>query len=653
MFLLTLGRNKKRALLVGADMFLVALSLWLAFTLRLGVWFWPNPGQIWLFICAPILALPVFNIFGFYNSIVRYMGNKAKLEILKATGLLVLLWVLVVTTILPLYLKLEITFPQFLSDVNKFPRSVPFLFWILLLLTVGGSRQVIIWVLFASNTKYTNKPTRNILIYGAGKGGVELALSLSQNSDIKVIGFIDDNKTFKGLYIQDLKILGDRTEIEKIRRKVIPLEILLAVPNMEIKKRKNLIRYLEDKKVAVRTVPSLNSIASGRAKISDLQAVDIIDLLGREPIDPNHKLLSSCITNKVVMITGAGGSIGSELCRQILALNPLCVVLLEHSEHNLYSINMELTNLRNKFNSNADIIPNLGSVTNEKLVEDIIKNFNVNTIYHAAAYKHVALLENNIWEGVQNNVFGTYCVARAALNLGVENFILISTDKAVRPSSVMGATKRIAELITQGFSQKQETKSKYEKKVTRFVIVRFGNVLGSSGSVIPLFKKQIAAGGPVTITHPEVTRYFMTIQEASELVLQASSMGNNCNVFILNMGEPVSILNLAKQMIYLSGHILKTDETQTDNSCIEIEFTQLQKGEKIHEELFIGENITSTQHPMIMEVQEEFCSWSEIEEILTELKSKCTSEQNSLRQILVDYAWKNKAEKSIDPKKNK
>ena len=638
MFISELSRRNKSIVMIITDIFLVTISLWLAFTLRFGVWFWPNNDQIWLFVTIPILAIPIFVKFSFYKIVVRFTGQKAMSEIDKATGLLVLLWVLTVANFLPLYLGFKITFPLFLSSEIMFPRSIPILFWISLILTIGGSRQFAKWVLLTPETKPTTKSTRNVLIYGAGMGGIELANSLSHNSEINILGIIDDDKTLKGHFIQDLKVLGDRTEIKSIRDKTDPLEVLLAMPSAKRKQRKELLKYLEDKKVSVKTMPSLNDLDSGKAKLSDLQKIDITDLLGREELALNEKLLTECILDKTVLVTGAGGSIGSELCRQILPLNPSSLILLDHAEHNLYLINLELSNLCKKLNSSTSIIPVLGSITNGTLIEATIKEFKVETIYHAAAYKHVTLLENNIREGMLNNIFGTYNVAKAATQLNVENFILISTDKAVRPTSVMGATKRITELIIQGLSLKQETEHEKRKKTTRFAIVRFGNVLGSSGSVIPLFQKQIEVGGPLTITHPEATRYFMTISEASQLVLQAGSIGSNCNVFILNMGEPISILSLAKQMVYLSGHKLRKEKTTGDDSEIEILFTGLQKGEKIHEELFISKNITSTEHPMIMKAQENFCSWQEVEKIMMALESSNSSDKNELRQLLIDFS---------------
>ena len=639
MSIFDISRNKKQALMIVTDIFLTTLSLWLAFALRLSEWFWPNPSQMLLFILGPILALPIFVRFGLYRAIIRYIGHQAMFAIVQAITVLVLVWLVIAITILPLYIGIEKLW---------FPRSIPVIFWMILLLTIGGSRQGVRWLLSSRSTASTTpRLQKNVLIYGAGRAGIELAASLAHNKDILLLGFIDDDRTLHDHYVQNLKVLGDRTEIERIRANTNSLEVLLATPDTNHEGRKELLKYLENKRVTVRTIPSLNDITSRTATISDLRDIDITDLLARKVVAPNQKLLAACITNKKVLVTGAGGSIGSELSRQILALNPVLIVLFEHSELNLYRINTELVNLCANTNCNIKIIPILGSITNKQRVESVIKNFGIETIYHAAAYKHVTLIESNIEEGILNNIFGTYNVAQTALDLQVENFILISTDKAVNATSVMGATKRIAELIIQGLSQKNKSERIDGKKATRFVIVRFGNVLGSSGSVIPLFQKQIASGGPITITHPETTRYFMSIPEASQLVLQAGSIdsGDSCSIFALNMGDPVSILSLAKQLVYLSGHMLKTDESSVVESSIEIRYTGLQKGEKIHEELFIGDNIASTKHPMILEAQENFCEWSKVEEILDQLKPQNDLNTEKSRQRLLQYAIGNNTDK--------
>lgn len=623
--------------MVLSDVLLVLVSLWVAYSLRLSEWFWPTQNQFKFFILAPIIAIPTFYKFGLYREVVRYIGHRGMLAIVRASGTVALLWFIITTAFIILFYDVEIRFPLYLGARMAFPRSIPVIFWMTLFLSVGGSRQFIRWLFIQMKSNPTNHPKKNVLIYGAGQVGLELSSSLSHNKDVKVLGFIDDDPTLIGHFVQDLEILGDRSAIEKISSQVSPLEVLLAAPRMKKRHRKEILNYLQNKKVAVRSVPPFEKIISGAAKMSEIHDIDITDLLGREEVAPNKRLLTACISNKNIMVTGAGGSIGSELCQQILSLNPINLILFEHSEHNLYSINLQLSELARNTHSNVKIIPILGSITNKKLVEETISNFKVETIYHAAAYKHVTLLENNIREGALNNIFGTYILAKSALDLKVKSFILISTDKAVRPTSVMGATKRIAELIIQGLSKKNEMENANIESKIRFVIVRFGNVLGSSGSVIPLFKKQIAEGGPVTITHPEATRYFMTIPEASQLVIQAGSIGNSSNVFVLNMGDPVSILSLAKQMIYLSGRMIKSGKTKEKDFYIEIQYTGLQKGEKIHEELFIGDNIEDTEHPMIMKAQEDFCEWSKVENMLNEIESQLYHSPDKLRQILIQF----------------
>jgi UDP-N-acetylglucosamine 4,6-dehydratase len=633
---LQLSRRKKHIIMIITDIIMIAISLWLAFALRLSEWFWPNSSQVWLFFLGSILSLPVFFKFGLYREVVRYIGKRGMLAIVQATGTLVLVWFSISITFLPICLGVELK--EFVA--NWFPRSIPLLFWMTLLLTIGGSRLVARWLLLEPNIATAVKVNRNVIIYGASRVGLELASSLSQNKSIRVLGIIDDDPTIHGHFIQNLKVLGDRTEIAKIRDSINPLEVLLTIPKIQSRLGKEILKYLEDKNVIVRTIPSLNEITSREVTINDVRDIDITDLLARKAVKPKQELLTACVTGKNILVTGAGGSIGSEVCRQIFSLKPKCIVLFEHSEHNLYTINLELLNSCNQSNYSTDIIPILGSIANRQRIEEVIINFKIDTIYHAAAYKHVTLLEHNIREGILNNIFGTYNVAKTAFDQKVKNFILISTDKAVRPTSVMGATKRIAELITLGISQKKPTELSISNPCTHFVIVRFGNVLGSSGSVIPLFQQQISSGGPITITHPEATRYFMTISEASQLVIQAGSMGDNHHVFVLDMGEPVSILSLAKQMIYLSGHILKTEANKMDDSSIEIQYTGLKKGEKVHEELFVGENITSTEHPMILKAQEEFFSWSEIEKIIIELKQPNNRSSKELQQLLMQFALK-------------
>jgi UDP-N-acetylglucosamine 4,6-dehydratase len=635
MFILSFSRNKKRAIMIAADVVLTSFSLWVAFALRLGDWFWPTQNQLEMFVLVPVLAIPIFIKLGLYRVVIRYIGSKGMLEIIGATGFLAIVWFLS-----------AITFFSSQLGTDIFPRSIPVIFWMALLLIVGGSRLVVRWLL-VNPAVIEDLSKKNVLIYGASKVGLELASSLSNNKDMRVLGFIDDDLTLRGHFIQNLEILGDRTEIPQIRARVSPLEVLLAMPRVTDEQRRELLKYLEHANVTVRTIPSLEDITSRAVKVSDLRDIDITDLLARKLIEPNQKLLSACVENKSVMVTGAGGSIGSELCRQILLLDPTRLVLFEHSEHALYNINHELLNICTKKNFSFEIVPVLGSIANKQRVEEIVRKFEIGTIYHAAAYKHVALIEDNVVEGVCNNIFGTYNVAQTAFDENIENFVLVSTDKAVRPTSVMGATKSICELTIQGLSQKQEAECANRSKLTRFVIVRFGNVLGSSGSVIPLFQKQIAVGGPITITHPEATRYFMTISEASQLVLQAGSMGGNCSTFTLNMGDPVSILSLAKQLVYLSGHMLKTEDNQANDSDIEIQYTGLKKGEKIHEELFYGDNIASTEHPMIMMAREGGSAWSEVKKMLDGFESLRNLGDGEMEELLFKYTEKRAPDSSF------
>ena len=465
-----------------------------------------------------------------------------------------------------------------------------------------------------------DRPSTNVMIYGAGAAGRQLSIALLQSNEYKIAAFIDDEIENHGRSINGVKVLSP-DEIQKSINQYNVTEILMAVPTLSRSRRKEIINFLEPFPVLVRSLPSVSELAKGKVKIEDLREITTKDLLGRNSILPNQSLLSLNITSKVVMITGAGGSIGSELCRQTLILNPSVLILFELSEFALYTIHRELS----VANPSIKILPFLGSVNNKERVGQILKSFSVQTIYHAAAYKHVPMVEYNNNEGVNNNIFGTLSCAEAAIENKVETFVLISTDKAVRPTSTMGTTKRFAELILQGLSNQQV--------VTRFMMVRFGNVLGSSGSVIPLFKKQINEGGPVTVTSPKMIRYFMTIPEAVELVIQAGSMGKGGDVFVLNMGDPVSITELAKKMIRLSG--LEIKDESNPNGDIEILYTGVRPGEKLFEELIIGDNISQTDHPMIMRAKEEEIEWKKLKVILKDLEeATLQSDYKRVRELL-------------------
>jgi FlaA1/EpsC-like NDP-sugar epimerase len=527
-------------------------------------------------------------------------------------------------------------FLPFYFDVNVtgFPRSIPVYYWLELTLLIALSRMAARWLILCGTSNGERKQA--VVIYGAGSAGMQLAASLAQNNETQVLGFIDDDERLKKHWIQNFRVLGTRSAIVKMRKKHGGLTVLLAMPTISQADKKSILNYLEDKAVNVRTLPSMDDLVSGRFKVSDLLAVDIDDLLGRESVAPNAALLAAAITDKNVLVTGAGGSIGSELCRQILSLKPKTLVLFDHSEYNLYQIDKELERHCAEIDCGVDIKAILGSVVNEARVSDVLAAFNIHTIYHGAAYKHVPLVEYNVCEGVNTNFFGTYFVAKAALAFNVENFVLVSTDKAVRPTNVMGASKRMAELVVQGLAQHAVENNPESRPKTHFTMVRFGNVLGSSGSVIPLFQKQIESGGPVTVTHPDITRFFMTIPEAAELVIQAGSMGLGGDVFVLDMGEPVKINDLAKKMIHLSGYVVEGADTNTNT--ITIDYTGLRDGEKLYEELLIGDNVQGTAHPKIMTADEVSYPWPEMERILKQFQM-ALAQRNShkVRELLKQY----------------
>ncbi|MFT5033818.1 MAG: FlaA1/EpsC-like NDP-sugar epimerase, partial [Bacteroidia bacterium] len=446
-------------------------------------------------------------------------------------------------------------------------------------------------------------------------------IALKMGRDMRPVAFIDDDKGIIGRVIAGVKVYSPEN-IESMMRETGASELLLAIPSASRSRKREILDYLQQFSLHVRSVPGFMDLASGRVEVSDIQEVDVADLLGRDAVPADDALLHRCIAGQVVMVTGAGGSIGGELCRQILALEPKTLVLYEHSEFNLYSIHSELSALADKKALSANIVPVLGSIRRYSRLNNVLAHWNVDTVYHAAAYKHVPIVEQNISEGIINNVVGTLNLARAAIENGVANFVLISTDKAVRPTNVMGATKRLAEMILQALSKVHSLESLSKQGAaqinrTRFTMVRFGNVLGSSGSVIPRFREQIRQGGPITVTHPNITRYFMTIPEAAQLVIQAGSMGRGGDVFLLDMGEPVRILDLAKKMVHLSGLSIKDQESP--NGDISIEFTGLRPGEKLYEELLIGPSSTPTEHPMIMRANEEFMEWRDLQGVIDEI----------------------------------
>jgi len=591
-----LPRSAKRLLMLSADIIIIPLALWSAFCLRLGTFTPDISASWWMLPLAPIISIPILIRLGLYHAVVRFMGTDAMSAVLKGVTLSTLILATIVL----------------LSGVKGVPRSVFFIYWGVAVLYIGGSRFLMRSYFYALTRP---AKTHNIYaIYGAGESGIQLYHALRHMNEAIPVAFIDDDSSLQGSLIHGIKVYPPSI-LENLVEEYGISQILLAMPSISRARRRAIVEELERLPVHVRTIPGMADLVSGNAEVNELREVGIEDLLGRDTVEPNQQLLEKCIKNKNVMITGAGGSIGSELCRQIALLKPDSLIMLDISEYALYCIHNEIQQ-QNK-DSKTKIIPLLGNVQEQSCLEKIIETYDIDTIYHAAAYKHVPLVEQNILEAIKNNIFGTLTTAVAARNRNVETFVLISTDKAVRPTNVMGATKRFAELILQGFAN-DETLNQDNSKSTHFCMVRFGNVLDSSGSVVPLFRKQIRNGGPVTVTHKDIIRYFMTIPEAAQLVIQASAMGNKGEVFVLDMEEPVKIYDLAMRMIHLSGLTVK-DEHNLEGD-IEINITGLRPGEKLYEELLIGENASGTQHPRIMQAQESYISTEQLQKNLAKLE---------------------------------
>lgn len=611
-------RGIKRAILIGTDMLFLPLVLWFSLYLRINEWFPPDFEQdLWVFALAPAVAIPLFLKLGLYRAVVRYMGGKAMTAVLQGVSLAVALMYAIVLLA---------------NQANVLPRSVWIIYWATALLYIGGSRFLIRQVI-NNHSSQRDKNRKVVAIYGAGASGAQLATGLIAARECWPVVFIDDKKELQGSIIHDLRVYPRSALPQLIEKKHIT-HVLLAMPSASKARRREIINELESYSVHVKTIPGLADLVSGKSTVDEIRDVDIEDLLGRDPIPPNRSLLTKCIHGKVVLVTGAGGSIGSELCRQILSQQPTKLVLYEMSEYALYQMEQELIGLKtqNALLHDVEIISILGSVTDKNRLHNVVANTGVQTIYHAAAYKHVPLVEHNPIEGVRNNVFGTLRVTEVARDLQVETFVLISTDKAVRPTSVMGASKRLAELITQAMSRLQSS--------TRFCMVRFGNVLGSSGSVVPLFRKQIRDGGPITVTHPQISRYFMTIPEASQLVLQAGAMANGGDVFVLDMADPVRIVDLASRMIRLSG--LEVKDKDNPHGDITIEFSGLRPGEKLYEELLIENRVSDTDHPRITRARESEMPWTELVQKLGELNQAmhdfdCTAVRTILQSCVAGY----------------
>lgn len=605
---LSMPRLGKQALIVLSDIAALEVSLYLAMAMRFESLWVPTTSLAQLMLAAPVLALPVFLRFGLYRAVMRYVGLQAIVTIAKAVA---------VYTVL-------LTVTVFVLTLQDVPRSVPWIHGLLTLLLIGASRTVARqWLSQAQNHHQGHNTRKRTVIFGAGSAGVQLALALAHSREMQPVAFVDDDAKLHRQQIAGLTVYARQDMADLIQRERAT-EVLLAIPSTSRAERNRIIQELEKLPVQVRTLPGVASLAEGKVKTSDLRDVEIEDLLGRDPVPPDTTLLKANITGKAVMVTGAGGSIGSELCRQILAQHPRVLVLYELNEFALYSIEQELLSLPLPVSKN--IQPILGSVTDPAKLALVFERFGIETVFHAAAYKHVPMVEKNPCAGALNNILGTWHTARAAREKKVETFVLVSTDKAVRPTNTMGTTKRVAELVLQALAQEAFGP-------TRFVMVRFGNVLGSSGSVVPVFREQIKNGGPITVTDPRIIRYFMTIPEAAQLVIQAGAMGHGGDVFVLDMGEPVKILDMARRMVHLSGLTLRDEANQAGD--IAIVFTGLRPGEKLYEELLIGDNVTPTRHPRIQRANEQMLTLEIIQQLMHKIESACQANNSPLLRELL------------------
>ena len=626
--ILALPRETKRLIMVIADVVAIPTALWAALALKFDTLDPEIHRTFAYFLVATASALLVFSVFGLYRAVIRFMGPKAVVTVIAGVTFSVLALAI---------------FDRLIAS-HQIPLSAFGIYWALALPYVGGSRFLARY--FFLRAAGPRKRAARVAIYGAGDAGARLCSVLLGGPDFRPVAFVDDKRALQGssihgIRVYDAELLPDLVRQHRIER------ILLAMPTASRRRRREVLMQLEPLGVHVQSLPNLSDLISGKAQISELREVDVADLLGRDPVPPKQKLSGRCIRGKCVLVTGAGGSIGSELCRQIIRLSPSRLVLFEMSELALYNIERELGEVVEREKLAVEVVPHLGNAHHRHRVREVLQSFGVQTVYHAAAYKHVPIVEHNVVEGIHNNVISTWYTAEAALEAGVETFVLVSTDKAVNPANVMGATKRLAELVLQALQERTSQ--------TRFCMVRFGNVLASSGSVVPLFQEQIRRGGPVTVTHPEVIRYFMTIPEAAQLVLQAGSMATGGDVFVLDMGSPVRIDDLARRLISLMGLTVR-DEGHPDGD-IEIEYTGLRAAEKLFEELVIGSNVTGTDHPMIMRAMEHHVAWPRMQEILNDLlvalaSFDCHRALGLLTEAVVeypssadirDYVWARKA----------
>ena len=617
---LSLSRLQKQCIAACADLFFLPLMLAMAVWMRFDVLNVELIKQFWiLIVAAPLIAIPIFIRLGLYRAVIRFVDQK-----------IVLVVVYGVTMTVFALLALAVYF-----QVGILSRAVFAIFWISAMLYMLASRFVARAYLLKLSQ---NQHAVRVAIYGAGRTGTQVAKAFRDSADFLPLFLVDDKRELQGTSIAGLRVYSS-TELPTLIATHRVQEIHLVMPSIPKETKKIILNRLEKLRIKVRVTPPIHDLLNGELAIKDIREIEIEDLLGRDSVTPDPRLLSACIMDKVVMVTGAGGSIGSELCRQILLQKPSQLILLEMSEFALYTIEKELITIKVEHALSTQIVPFLVSILDAKKCQKILTTFKVQTVYHAAAYKHVPLVEHNPIEGIRNNVFGTLSIAQGAMQAGVANFVLISTDKAVRPTNVMGATKRLAELILQALTEQTST--------TRFCMVRFGNVLGSSGSVVPLFRQQILAGGPITLTHPDITRYFMTIPEAAQLVLQAGSMGGGGEVLVLDMGEPVKILDLAERMVHLSGLLLKSESD--DEAAIEIQHVGLRPGEKLFEELLIGDNVGSTEHPLILRAQESMLTWPVLQAMLEKLDGLCRDfNYEEIRKWLVDVVKEYQPQGGID-----
>lgn len=585
--------KSKRTIMMIGDGILLPLALWVSVALRYGELRKDVSPFWWLFLAAAIAGVFALQKLGFYRAVVRYIGPSSMIPVVKG---------ITVATIV-------VSLLAYLSQAIAFPRSAPIMFWFISILMIGGSRILIRAYFYGlNNSVLTREP---VAIYGAGDSGAQLAITLLNGQDFMPVAFIDDNRMLRKNIIHGIRVY-DAAHIDRLVREFGIKQIFLAVPSATAEQRSKILNKLASLPILIQTVPTFADIMAGKGIANEVREVDIGDLLGRETVPPNQALLDSKVKDKSVLVTGAGGTIGSELCRKILSLKPARLVLYDNSEYSLYKVEQQLSVLCPE---ETELVVLLGSIMNKKHLSLVMSNFDVDTVYHAAAFKHVAMVESNVIEGVRNNVVGSWNVVQAAEENKVKDFVLISSDKAVRPTNVMGATKRMAELIVQAYADSAE--------YTCFSMVRFGNVLRSSGSVVPLFERQILAGGPVTVRHKDASRYFMTVAEAAELVIQAGSLAEGGDLFVLDMGEPVNINDLAVKMIHLHGKEVVTTTPINEKSHIEIEYTGLRPGEKLHEELIIGQAISGTKHPKIMMADEEFISLEEITAVCASIQDAC------------------------------